>query len=145
MSVSSLDFFLYFSPLRFWFSGHSVFFCIWLSGHSIFFSFEIVVAWPLETSLGVQFSCSVMSNSVTPWTAACQASLSINNSWSLLKFMSVKSVMLSRHLILCHPFLLLPSFFPRIRVFSNELAVCIRWPKYWSFGLSISPSKDIQS
>ena len=68
----------------------------------------------------------------TPWTAKCQASLSITNSWSLLKLMSVESVMLSNHLILCRP-LLLPSIFPSIRVFSNESALCIRWPKYWSF------------
>ena len=141
MSVSSLDFFLYFSPLRFWFSGHSVFFCSWLSGHSIFFSFEIVVAWPLKTSLGVQFSCSVMSNCVTPWTAACQASLSINNFRSLLKFISIESVMPSRDLILCHP-LLLRSFFPRIRVFSNVSVLRIRWPKYWSFSFSINPSNE---
>ena len=141
VSVSSLDFFLYFSPLRFWFSGHSVFFCSWLSGHSIFFSFEIVVAWPLKTSLGVQFSCSVMSNSVTPWTAACQASLSINNFRSLLKFISIESVMPSRDLILCHP-LLLRSFFPRIRVFSNESVLCIRLPKYQNFSFSISPSNE---
>ena len=84
------------------------------------------------------FSCSVVSNSVTPWTAACQVSLPITNSWSLLKLMSIRLVMPSNHLILCHPLLLLPSIFPRIRVFSNESVLCIRWPKYWSF--SISPS-----
>ena len=77
---------------------------------------------------------------VTPWTAACLASLSITNSWSLLKLMSIESVMPSSHLILCFPFILLPSIFPSIRVFSNELALCIRWPKYWSFSFSISPS-----
>ena len=76
---------------------------------------------------------------VTPWTAACQASLSITNSWSLLKLMSVESVMPSNYLILCHP-LLPPSVFPSIRVFSDESALCIRWPKYWSFSFSISPS-----
>ena len=75
----------------------------------------------------------------TSWTTAHQASLSITTSWSLLKLMSVESVMPSNHLILCHP-LLLPSIFPSIRVFSNELALCIRWPKYWSFSFSISPS-----
>ena len=69
----------------------------------------------------------------------CQASLSITNSWSLLKLMSMESVMPSKYLILCHP-LLLPSVFPSIRVFSNESALCIRWPKYWSFSFSISPS-----
>ena len=73
-----------------------------------------------------------------PWTAARQASLSITNSWSLLKLMCTESVMPSNHLILCHPFFLLPSIFPSIRVFSNESALCIRWPKYWSFSSSIS-------
>ena len=74
---------------------------------------------------------------VTPWTAARQASLSITNSQSLLKLMSIESVMPSNHLILCHPLLLLPSIFPRIRVFSNESALSIRWPKYWSFSFSM--------
>ena len=78
----------------------------------------------------------------TPWTAAHQASLSLTISRSLLKFMSIESVMLSNHLILCRPLLLLPSIFPRIRVFSNESALCTRWPKYWSFSLSISPSNE---
>ena len=77
---------------------------------------------------------------VTPWTAACQAALSITNSRSLLQLMSIESVMPSNHLILCHPLLLLPSIFPNIRVFSNESALHIRWPKYWSF--SISPSNE---
>ena len=76
---------------------------------------------------------------MTPWTAACQASLSITNSWSLLKFTSIKSVMPFNHLILCYPLLLLPSIFPSIRVFSNESVICIRWPKYRSFSFSISP------
>ena len=75
----------------------------------------------------------------TSWTAARQAPLSITNSWSLLKLMSIKSVMPSNHLILCHP-LLLPSIFPTIKVFSNELILCIRWPKYWSF--SVSPFNE---
>ena len=79
---------------------------------------------------------------VTPWTAACQASLFITNSWSLLKLMSIASVMPPNHLILCHPLLLLPSVFPSIRVFSNESVLCIRWSKYWSFSLSISPSNE---
>ena len=78
----------------------------------------------------------------TPWTAACQASLSIANSRSLLKLMSIESVMPSNHLILCHPLLLLPSIFPSIRVFSNESVLRIRYPKYWSFSLSISPSSE---
>ena len=76
----------------------------------------------------------------TPWTATCQASLSITNSQSLLKLMSIKSVMPSNHLILCHPLLLLPSIFLSIRVFSSESALCIGWPKYWSFSFNISPS-----
>ena len=78
---------------------------------------------------------------VTPWTAACQASLSITNSQSPPKPMSIESVMPSNGLILCHP-LLLPSIFPSIRVFSNESALCIRWPKYQSFGFNISPSSE---
>ena len=77
---------------------------------------------------------------VTPWTAAQQASLSISNSWSLFKLMSIESVMPSNHLILCRPLFLLPSIFPSIRVFSSELALRIRWPKYWSS--SISSSND---
>ena len=79
---------------------------------------------------------------VTPWTAACQASLSITNPRSLLKLMSIESVTPSNHLILCHPLLLLPSIFPRIRVFSNESVLHRRWPKYWSFSFSISPSNE---
>ena len=78
----------------------------------------------------------------TAWTAPKQASLSITNSWNLLKFMSVKSVMSTNHLILCHPLLLLPSIFPSIRVFSNESLLPIRWLKYWSFSFSISPSNE---
>ena len=79
---------------------------------------------------------------VTPWTAAHQASLSILNSQSLLKLMSIGSVMPSNHLILCHPLLLLPAIFPNIRVFSNESALHIRWPKYWSFSFIVSPSNE---
>ena len=79
---------------------------------------------------------------VTPWTAACHTSLSITNSWSLLKLRSIESVMPSNHLILCHPLLLLPSIVPSIRVFSNESALYIRWPKYWSFSFNISPSNE---
>ena len=90
----------------------------------------------------VQFSCSVMSDSATPWTAACQASLSITNPQSLLKLMSIESVMPSNHLILRWPLLLPPSIFPSIRVFSNESVLLIRWPKYWSFSFSISPSNE---
>ena len=90
----------------------------------------------------VQFSRSVLSDSETPWTVAQQASLSIINSWSLLKLMSIALVMPSNHLILCHPLLLLPSIFPSIRVFSNELVLHIRWPKDWSFSFSINPSNE---
>ena len=86
------------------------------------------------------FRCQVVSDSLRPpWTASCQASLSFTISLSLLKLTSIESVMPSNHLILCHPFLF-PSIFPSIRVFSNELALCIRWPKSWSF--SISPSNE---
>ena len=97
-------------------------------------------------SYSCQFS-SVQSLScvqlfVTPWTAARQASLSITNSLSSLKPMSIESVMPSNHLILWRPLLFLPSIFPSIRVFSNELALLIRWPKYWSFSFSISPSSE---
>ena len=90
----------------------------------------------------VQFSRSVMSKSVTPWTAAPQASLSITRSWSLLKLTSIESVMPSNHLILCHPLLLLPSIFPSIRVFPSESVLPISWPKYWRFSLSMSPSNE---
>ena len=94
----------------------------------------------------VQFS-SVQSLSrvrlfVTPWIAARQASLSITNSWSSLKLTSIESVMPSSHLILCHPLLLLPSIPPSVRVFSNESTLRMRWPKYWSFSFSISPSNE---
>ena len=77
---------------------------------------------------------------VTPWTAACQGSVSIKNSWSLPKLMSIEPLMPYNHLILCHPLLLSPSIFPR--VFSNKSVLCIRWPKYWSFSFSISPSNE---
>ena len=79
---------------------------------------------------------------MTPWTAACQASLSITNSLSLFRLMSIESVMPSNHLILSHYLILLPSVFPSIRVFSNESALRIRWPKYWSFSFNISPSNE---
>ena len=79
---------------------------------------------------------------VTPWTAAHQASLSITNSWSLLKLLSIELVMPSNHLILCHLLLLLSSTFPSFRVFSSELVLCIKWPKYWSFSFSVSPSNE---
>ena len=90
----------------------------------------------------VQFSRSVISDSATPWTAACQASLSITNARSLLKLMPIESVMPSNHLVLCCPLLLPPSIFPSIRVFSNESVLRVRWPKCWSFSFSISPSNE---
>ena len=98
--------------------------------HSIFTNFSF-------------FSHLVMSSFLRPpWTEALHASLSFTISQSLHRLVSVESVMLSNHLILCHPLLLLPSTFPSIRVFSNELALCIRWPKYWSCSFSISPSNE---
>src|SRR5574340_1500836 len=98
----------------------------------------------------VSFQCTISSVQslscvrlfVTLWTEAHQASLSITNSWSLLKFMSIELVMPSKHLILCHPLLLPPSIFPSIRVFSNESVLCLRWPKDWSFSFNISPSNE---
>ena len=93
----------------------------------------------------LQFSVQLLNRVrffVTPWTAACQASLSITNSWILLKLISIKSVMPSNHLILCHPLLVALSIFPRIRDYSNESALCNRWPKYWSFSFNISPSNE---
>ena len=96
----------------------------------------------VDAMSSVQFRCSIMSDFATPWTAAHQASLSITNSWSLLKLMFIESVMPSNHLILCHPLLLPPSVFPNIRVFSNESVLPIRWPKYWSFSFSISASNE---
>ena len=97
-------------------------------------------------SLSVRFSSvqlfSHVQLFVTPWITACQASLSITNSWRSSKLMSIKSVMPSSHLILCHPQLLLPPIPPSIRLFSNESTLHIRWPKYWSFSFSIIPSKE---
>jgi len=95
--------------------------------------------WP-RTRVVVQLL--LVSDSATPWTAACQDSLSFTISRSLLKLMSIELVISSKHLILCHPLLLLPSIFPSIRIFSNELALQIKWPKYWSFSFSISPSSE---
>ena len=114
-----------FSPIRYWLA---------------------ILSKPIETGHKTSFS-SVQSLShvqlfATPWTAARQASLSITNSQSLFKLMSIESVMPSNYLILCRPFFLLPSIFPSIRVFSNESALCIRWPKYWSFSFNISLSNE---
>ena len=102
------------------------------------------MSWKNNWNIYIQFS-SVQSLSrvwlfVTPWITACQASLSITNSQSSLRFTPIESVMPSSHLILCHPLLLPLSVFPSIRVFSNELVLCIRWPKYWNFSFTISPS-----
>ena len=95
-----------------------------------------------QTCGSVQFSHSVVSDSLRPHEPACQASLSITNSRSPTELMSIESVMPSNYLILCRPLLLLPSIFPSIRVFSNESALLIRWPKYWSFSFNIIPSKE---
>ena len=105
---------------------------LWLSG-----LFSLILS-----SISSVQSLSCVQHSATPWTAAHQASLSITNSWSLPKPMSIESVIPSNHLILCRPLLLLPSIFPTIRVFSNESALSIRWPKYWSFSFNISPSSE---
>ena len=94
----------------------------------------------MKESYTLLFSCVQLF--MTPWTAACQAPLPSTLSQSLLKFMSIELVMLSNHLILCHLFFLLTSIFPSIRVFSNKLTLCIRWPKYWSFSFSVSPSSE---
>ena len=99
----------------------------------------IVIIWVMKIFL-VQFTHVQIF--VTPWTAACQASLSITNSRTLLKLMSIEVVMPPNHLILCHPLLLPPSIFPSIRVFSNKSVLHIRWPDYWSFSFSISPSNE---
>ena len=96
----------------------------------------------MEVQFSLIKSLSHVGLSVTPWTAARQASLSITNSRSLPKFMSTELVIPSNHLILCHPLLLLPSIFPKVRVFSNESALHIKWPKYWSFSFNISPSSE---
>ena len=92
--------------------------------------------------MSLLFSLSVMSNSVTPWTTARQASLSFTIAQSLLKLMSIELLIPSSHLVLCSPLLLLPSILPSIMVFSNESVLHFRWPKYWSFSFSISPSNE---
>ena len=112
-----------------------------LSAKAINFFFFNGVGVSVASGMIVQ-SLSHVQLFATSWTAAHQASLSITSSQSLLKLMSIKSVMPSNHLILCHPLLLLPSIFPSIRIFSNELILCIRWPKDWSFSFSISPSNE---
>ena len=112
--------------------------CMWL------FYIVKLITFPLWLAVqfsSFQFNCCHVRLFATSRTVPCQASLSITNSWNLLKLISPESVMPSNHLILCHP-LLLPSIFPSIRVFSNESAFHIRWPKYWSFSFSISPSSE---
>ena len=103
----------------------------------------VLISYPFDTSLQLSFvqSLSHVQLFATPWTAAHQASLSVTNSQSLLKLMSIELVKPSNHLI-CHPLLLPPSMFSSIRVFSNESVLCIRWTKYWSFSFSISPSNE---
>ena len=113
---------------------------------AVFNSFAVRDCWGCCNKIPLT-ACLVQSLSrvwlfVTPWTAARQASMSITNSQSLLKLLCIELVMPSNHLTLCRPLLLLPSIFPSIRVFSNELVLCIRWPKYWSFSFSISPSNE---
>ena len=106
------------------------------------FLFLVLVLEGLEVFISSVQSLSRVWTFVTPWTTACQASLSITNSQGLLKLMSIESVMPSNHLILCHPLLLLPSIFPSIRVFSNESALRIRWPKYWNLSFNMSLSNE---
>ena len=105
-------------------------------------SLHMALGCGIHIAYSVQFSCSVLSDSLNPWTAARQASLSITNSRGLLKLMSIKLVMPSNHLVLCCPLILLPSVFPSIRVLSSELTLRIRWSKYCSFSFSISPSNE---
>ena len=117
--------------------------------HSLYWKRFFNIKFTILTILSLQFSSIVVVQLLscvqlfaTPWTAAHQASLSLTISWSLLKLMSIELVMPSNHVVFCYPLLLLPSIFPIIRVFSNELALCIRWPKYWSFSFSISLSNE---
>ena len=109
-----------------------------------FFEKKRIVSITCQSNFSSVQSLSRVRLSVTPWTAACQASPSITNSQSLLKLMSIESVMPPNHRILCHRLLLLPSIFPIIRVFSKELVLHIRWPRYWSFSFSIIPSKEME-
>ena len=127
----------------FW--GHSFLpvFWLWVYTDCLFFwMLWLLIQIPGKHQFSSFQSLSRVRLFATPWTAACQASLSITNSWSLLKLMSIESVMPSNHLILCHLLFFPPSIFPSIRVFSNESALHIRWPKCWSFSFSISPSNE---
>ena len=120
---------------------------VFLFSHFLY-NFLILAVWKCQNVLDYQYQLVLVQSLshvwlfVTLWTAARQASLSITNSQSLLKLMSIELVMPFNHIILCHPLLLLPSIFPSIRVFSNESVLHIRWPKYWSFSFNISPSNE---
>ena len=134
------------TPISRWILNH---WAIWEAQHSPADTLiSHINLTPSETHLELLTSSQLVQSLgcvwlfVTPWTAACQASLSITNSQSSLKLMSIESVMPSSHLILCRPLLLLPSIFPSIRVFSNESVLRMRWPKYWSFIFSLSPSNE---
>ena len=113
-----------------------------VSPSNLLFSFNIILDLRINHKYFVAQLLSCIQLFATPRTAAWQASLSFTISWNLLKLMSIKSVMPSNHLILCHPLLLLHSIFPSIRIFCSESALCIRWPKYWSFSFSISSSSE---
>ena len=119
---------------------HETRFCVYTKELELFIGSELGALFLISRYWSVQLLSSVRPF-VTPWITACQASLSITNSWSLLKLMSIKLLMPSNHLVLCRP-LLLPSIFPSIRVFSNESVLHIKWPKDWSFSFSISPSNE---
>ena len=121
-------------------------YCIWCGQRRPFWGANICVErYVIIRSFVVVQSLSCVQFFVTPWTAAHQASLSITLSWNLLEFMSIDLGVSSNHPILCYPLLFLPSVFPSIIVFSNKLALCIRWPKCWSFSFSISPSSEYYS
>ena len=128
------------SSIRKWQIHLNALYCFPPKSFSFFCTFCLFIQWTSQFS-SIQ-SLSRVWLFVAPWTSAHQASLSITNSQSLLKFMSIESVMPSNHLILCHPLLLPPSIFPSLRVFSNDPVLCIRWPKYWSFSFNISPSNE---
>ena len=132
--------YLYAAVIVFWSSASffSFFLMFWGGGSD----FSSVISGKFGSRFSLVQSLSRVQLFGTPWTAARQATLSITNSWNLLRLMSIESVMPSSHLILCHPLLLPPSVFPSIRVFSNELALHMRWPKYWSFSFNISPSNE---
>ena len=131
--------YLYAAGIVFWSSTSFSFFLMFWGGGS---DFSSVISGKFGSRFRSVQSLSRVRLFATPWTAACQATLSITNSWNLLRLMSIELVMPSSHLILCRPLLILPSIFPSIRVFSSESALHIRWPKYWSFSFNISPSNE---